>query len=186
MYVSHLSGGRHAPPLSPPAAEELDLLKQMVLFSADDERALGRVWKVLAGRSDDYLDVLLGLTAAHPRLQRALTGLDGDLPAARLETARAGFRRWLATTCARPYDPSWVARLYAAVGADEAGGWGGAAPGFRYLNLLVYPLTATVRPFLAGGGHDGGDIERMHQAWMKSMILQATLLGRGYVPEERW
>lgn len=47
---------------------------------------------------------------------------------------------------------------------------------FRYLVPLTYPIYATLRPFLARAGHTEEEVERMHQAWLKSVLLQVTLL----------
>lgn len=42
---------------------------------------------------------------------------------------------------------------------------------FRYLAALTYPIYATMRPFLAPGARDEAHLERMHQAWLKAVIL---------------
>jgi hypothetical protein len=52
---------------------------------------------------------------------------------------------------------------------------------FRYLLPLVSPITFTLRPFLARGGHGPSEVERMHAAWLKSCILQVTLWSHPYV-----
>jgi len=48
---------------------------------------------------------------------------------------------------------------------------------------LVYPIYATVRPFLERGERDTAMIERMHQAWLKAVLLQAILWTYPYVKE---
>ncbi len=50
-----------------------------------------------------------------------------------------------------------------------------------YLPALVYPVTATWKPFLAKGGASEADVERMHQAWIKSVMLQVILWSEPYV-----
>ena len=52
---------------------------------------------------------------------------------------------------------------------------------YRYLPLLFYPVTATLKPFLANGGHSPEEVDRMHQAWMKSVLLQVALWSQPYV-----
>jgi hypothetical protein len=47
----------------------------------------------------------------------------------------------------------------------------------------VYPVTATLKPFLAKKGHGAEDVEKMHQAWIKSVMLQITLWSYPYVRE---
>lgn len=68
---------RPAPPGFPDRAE-MELLLRIGLFSPDDEIALRKVWRILKGQTDDYLDMMLGMVAAHPALVPALTALRGE------------------------------------------------------------------------------------------------------------
>ena len=52
---------------------------------------------------------------------------------------------------------------------------------FRDLFLLIFPVTSTLRPFLAQKGHSDEDVEKMHAAWVKSCLLQVTLWSYPYV-----
>ncbi|MCP9462957.1 MAG: protoglobin domain-containing protein [Nitrospira sp.] len=54
---------------------------------------------------------------------------------------------------------------------------------FRYLIALLYPITATLKPFLSKRGHSAEEVERMHQAWIKSVLLQVILWSYPYVKE---
>lgn len=54
---------------------------------------------------------------------------------------------------------------------------------FRYLPAFIYPITATLKPFLAQKEHSAAEVEAMHQAWVKSVILQVTLWSYPYVKE---
>ena len=51
---------------------------------------------------------------------------------------------------------------------------------------LIYPITVTIRPFLATGGQSDSEIERMHQAWCKSVTLQLALWVRPYASDGSW
>ncbi len=42
-------------------------------------------------------------------------------------------------------------------------------------------MTATLKPFLAKTGANAKDVERMHQAWIKSVMLQVILWSHPYV-----
>jgi hypothetical protein len=53
----------------------------------------------------------------------------------------------------------------------------------RYLVAFIYPITATIRPFLAAGGHSEEQVEAMFQAWFKSITLQVALWTRPYLTE---
>ena len=54
---------------------------------------------------------------------------------------------------------------------------------FRYLAALIYPITATLKPFLAKKGHSAEQVDRMHQAWIKSVLLQVILWSYPYIRE---
>lgn len=47
---------------------------------------------------------------------------------------------------------------------------------------FIYPMTASVRPYLAAKGHDPEVVEAMHQAWFKSVTLQLALWSQPYTP----
>lgn len=176
-----------------PASEEVDLLWRIGLFSSDDERALRKLWRLLKGQTDDYLDMVLGMVAAYPALAGALAtvcreslgeSVDGSA------TVRRLFQQWLSETCLAPREPSWLERLYTrysgfpperlaqAISAE----W----PGFRYLVALSFPLVAAACALLAGCGVASQDIERMQSALLKAILLQVTLLSKLYVRKGLW
>ena len=45
------------------------------------------------------------------------------------------------------------------------------------------PITTTLKPFLAEGGADPAEVEAMHQAWVKAVLLQVILWSHPYVRE---
>lgn len=53
----------------------------------------------------------------------------------------------------------------------------------RYLIAFIYPITATIRQFLAKKGHSADQVERMYQAWFKSVVLQVALWSYPYARE---
>jgi len=172
-----------------PGAEETDLLWRIGLFAADDERALRKLWRVLKGQTDDYLDMVLGMVAAYPTLAAACqeslgSSVDGSA------AVRPLFREWLSQTCLTPREPSWLRRLYS-LGSDPSPERSMQAismklPGFRYLIALSFPLVATLRSLLVGAGLGHQDIERMQSALLKAILLQVALLSKLYVKEGIW
>jgi hypothetical protein len=53
----------------------------------------------------------------------------------------------------------------------------------RYMIAFIYPDTATIKSFLANKGHDPEEVEKMFQAWFKSVVLQGTLWSYPYAKE---
>ena len=57
---------------------------------------------------------------------------------------------------------------------------------FRYLSALTIPVTTTLKPFLAKKGASPADVEKMHAAWVKSVLMQTILWSYPYVREGRF
>jgi hypothetical protein len=182
-----------AAPSGFPVIEEIELLWRIGLFASDDERALRKLWRLLQGQTDDYLDMVLGMVAAYPALATALaaacqqnlgSSMDGSA------AVRSLFREWLFQTCLAPREPSWLKRLYS-LDSDPASERpmqtiSARLPSFRYLIALSFPLIAAMRSLLAGAGLAHQDIERMQSALLKAILLQVTLLSKLYVKEGVW
>jgi hypothetical protein len=168
--------------------DELALLRQTVLLSDDDERYLRMAGDVLRPQTEEILDVWYGFVAAHPHLVQAFAGADGQPVGAYLEAVRRRFGQWIADTCDRPYDQAWLDYQYE-VGLRHHRSKKNQADGvqaeanipLRYVLTLAYPIMATVKPFLGRAGHSAEDVEAMHQAWCKSVLLQVTLWSQPYV-----
>lgn len=175
---------------SPLSLDDLALLKQATLFTEEDERALRMAGDVLADQIEDVLDVWYGFVASHPHLVHYFTGSDGQPLGEYLSAVRKRFGQWILDTCRRPYDQTWLdyqheiglrhhrTRKNRTDGVDSV-----PEVHARYLVAFIYPITATIRPFLANKGHSAEDIDRMHQAWFKSIVLQTALWLQPYVRE---
>lgn len=182
---------------SPVSTDELAMLQAAVLFSDDDRQALRQAGELLAPQVEEILDVWYGFVGSHPFLLASFTGPNGP-DTHYLGRVRARFGQWILDTCRAEYDEGWLA--YAQEigrrhvdGKNETDGVVGTPPliPHRYLTALIYPIFATIRPFLEKGaaarsGIDAAAIDRMHQAWLKSLILQVTLWSRPYLAAGRW
>ena len=56
----------------------------------------------------------------------------------------------------------------------------------RYLWAFAGPVISDARAFLASKSHSAEEVERMHQAWAKSVLLTLTLWARPYVKDSLW
>jgi thiaminase len=56
----------------------------------------------------------------------------------------------------------------------------------RYLVAFVAPVVIGAKDFLARKGHSAEDIEHMHQAWTKSVLLEIAFWTRPYTNEGLW
>lgn len=184
--------GTAAVPRSPITPAELELMKKAVLFTADDEKALRMSKEVLADQTDAILDVWYGFVASHPHLVHFFgRKSDGQPDAAYLAAVRKRFAQWILDTAEARYDQTWldyqdeIGRRHTRAAKNRTDGVASVdVVSYRYMPLFVYPITTTLKPFLAKKGHAPEDVERMHQAWVKSVLLQVALWSRPYVPEK--
>ncbi len=175
-------------PRSPVTLEELELLKATVLLGDDDVAALRRSGRTLEGRVEDVLDVWYGFVAANPHLLAAFSSPDGEPDQAYLAAVRRRFGRWILDTARAEYDQAWldyqheIGRRHHRSGKNRTDGARAAdhIP-LRYILALLVPVTTTLKPFLAKGGAAPDQVEAMHQAWVKAVLLQLILWSHPYV-----
>jgi Protoglobin len=181
--------GTDAVPRSLVSLEELELLKATLLLGDDDLAALRRSSEILAPRVEEILDVWYGFVGANPHLLAAFSNADGQPDQHYLAAVRRRFGRWILDTARAEFDQAWLdyqheiglrhtrrGKKNQTDGADAAD----HIP-LRYVLALLIPITATLRPFLAGGGATPEEVEAMHQAWVKGVLLQVILWSHPYV-----
>jgi Protoglobin len=174
---------------SPVTGEELERLKESVLFTAEDERALRMAGDVLEDQVEDVLDVWYGFVGDHEHLIRYFSDAEGRPDTEYLGRVRRRFGQWILDTCRRTYDQEWLdyqQEIALRHTRDKKNRTDGAYEtpdhiGLRYMVAFIYPITATIKPFLAKKGHSAEDVDKMHQAWFKSVVLQVTLWCYPYV-----
>jgi hypothetical protein len=135
--------------------------------------------------------VWYGFVAANPHLLASFTNRsDGQPNAAYLEAVRRRFGQWILDTANADYDQRWldyqfeIGRRHHRSGKNRTDRVEAAEHiPYRYLPALIVPITTTLEPFLAKKGHGAGDVEKMHAAWVKSVILQVTLWSYPYCKE---
>jgi len=183
--------GSHDLERSPVTEEDLAQLKQTVLFGDDDERHLRMAGEVLDDQVEAVLDVWYGFVAAHPHLVRYFAGPDGGPIDEYLTRVRTRFGQWIRDLCERDWDRAWLdyqeeialRHTPAKKNRTDAVEAPDRIP-LRYLVAFVYPITATVREFLARKGHSEAEVDAMHQAWFKAVTLSVALWSRPYAGDE--
>jgi len=175
-------------PKSPLSAEDFALLKKTLLFTEEDEKYLRMAGEVLRDQVEQILGVWYGFVGSNPHLVYYFTDEKGNPIPEYLEAVRKRFGQWILDTCNRPYDQDWLNYQYE-IGmrhhrtkknqTDAVK----AVPHipFRYMVAFIYPITATIKPFLEKKGHSAEDVEKMHQAWFKAVTLQVILWCYPYI-----
>lgn len=172
---------------SPVTLADLETLKATVLFDPADEAALKTAGDVLGTQIEQILDVWYGFVGAHPHLVAYFSTPSGTPLPDYLARVRARFAHWILDTCQRPYDEQWlayhqeIAIRHTSAKKNETD-HADSVPyiPLRYMIGFIYPITATIRPFLAAGGHSDDEVEAMFNAWFKSVTMQVTLWSYPY------
>lgn len=172
MQPASIPGYAYGDPSLPPAPlslAEFELLKKTVTFTEDDVQALRLAGAVLADQVEEILDVWYGFVGSQPHLLAYFADPQGRPIPEYLAAVRRRFGQWILDTCQRPYDQDWLAyqfeigRRHHRLKKNQTDGVQ-AAPHIplRYVLTLLYPIVATIRPFLARKGHPPEAVERMH------------------------
>ena len=183
--------GAQATAGSPLSLEDLGLLEQTVLFTEEDEEYLRLAGDVLEDQADEVLDVWYDFVGSHPHLVYYFADRDGQPDAEYLGRVRERFKQWILDTCRRSYDQEWldyqqeIALRHTRAKKNQTDGAYSTPEHIplRYVIAFIYPITATIKSFLANKGHDPEEVEKMYQAWFKSVVLQVTLWSYPYAKE---
>jgi hypothetical protein len=177
---------------SPVSTDDLALLEATLLWTEDDDRYLRMAGEVLADQVDAVLDLWYGYVGSHPHLVHYFADADGQPIGEYLDRVRARFAQWVRDVCARPRDQAWldyqheIALRHTREKKNRTDGVDSAPEvPLRYLVGFIFPITATMREFLAARGHDAADVDGMHAAWFKAVVLHVCLWSRPYAPD-RW
>jgi hypothetical protein len=180
--------GTDAVPRSPVSLQELELLQATLLLGEDDLAALRRSGDILTPQVEEILDVWYGFVGANPHLLAAFSNAQGQPDQHYLAAVRRRFGRWILDTARATFDQAWldyqheIGLRHTRRGKNRTDGADAAdhIP-LRYVLALLVPITTTLKPFLAKGGATPDQVDAMHQAWVKAVLLQVILWSHPYV-----
>jgi hypothetical protein len=182
--------GRPEVARSPVSLADFERIKNSVLFTAADLEALHQSEAVVADQVEAILDVWYGFVASQPQLLSSFSSPSGQPQAEYLAAVRKRFARWIIDTAHADYGQAWLdyqheigLRHYRAKKNLTDSARASAIVPFRDLFALVFPVTITLKPFLANKGHSPAQVEAMYTAWVKSCLLQVTLWSYPYIKD---
>ncbi len=176
---------------APYTMADLKSLQSSLLFTEEDAKALRQSKAILADQTEAILDVWYGFVASTPELVYFFSDAKTGKPdGAYLEAVRKRFALWILDTADANYDQRWLDWQHE-IGlrhntlkknmTDHAPSV--AQVNFRYIPALTIPITTTLKPFLAKKGASTTDVEKMHAAWVKSVLMQSILWSQPYIKE---
>lgn len=176
---------------APYTMTDLKALQASMLFGDDDVKALRQSKAILADQTDAILDVWYGFVASTPELVHFFSDARTGKPdGAYLEAVRKRFALWILDTADANYDQRWLDWQYE-IGLRHnrlKKNKTDRAPSveqinFRYIPALTIPITTTLKPFLAKKGASAAEVEKMHAAWVKSVLMQSILWSQPYIKD---
>jgi hypothetical protein len=179
--------GTNAVPRSPITLAELEHLKQSVRWTEEDEHYRHLAGEVLADQTAAMVTHWRNIIANYPHLAQYSLTQDGQAIPHYSHDSGLRFQQWIVDTCLRPYDQSWldyqqeIALRHTSLKKNKTDNVQSAAfiP-LRYVLAFAAVVNETTKPYLAAGGHSAQEVEKMYQAWCKSVLLQVTLWSQPY------
>ena len=176
---------------APYTMADLKSLQASLLFTEDDVNALRQSKAILADQTDAILDVWYGFVGSTPELLYFFSNpATGKPDGAYLDAVRKRFALWILDTAEARYDQDWLNWQYEiglrhnrAKKNRTDGASSVAQVNFRYIPALTIPITTTLKPFLAKKGASAADVEKMHAAWVKAVLLQSILWSQPYIKD---
>lgn len=189
MTIPGYDYGSAAAAKSPITLRELDELKASAGFTSEDERWLRRAGDVLVDHTAAIVGAWRAVIAAHPHLARYSARPDGSKDPHYGEASGSRFQQWILDTCRRPYDRDWldyqqeIGLRHTSVKKNTTDRTE-SAPYIPLRHIIAFAAVvnspAIMKPFLKAGGDDPATVERMHEAWCKSVLIQVALWAEPY------
>jgi hypothetical protein len=176
---------------SPITLKEWEELKKSALFADEDVFYLRLSLDVLADQVDDLLKAWRGIIFLNPHLRAYDENPEtGQVDKAYAAAVAKRFGQWVLDTAKAEYDQAWLDYQYE-IGLrhhrakKNQTDHGHTLGHIRARDLIAFSAAIVVpmKPYLAKKGHPAEVVNRMYNAWWKSMILQVTLWTQPYIRE---
>jgi hypothetical protein len=179
---------------SPVTIEELEVLKQSAGFTNADHHSLHIAGEVLADQTKALVTKWRDVIASHPHLARYTQRPDGQKDGHYSEASGLRFQQWILDTCLRPYDQDWLnyqqemALRHTSIKKNRTDNVQ-SAPTIHLRHVIAFSAVINdpniIKPFLASKGHSATEVDKMYQAWSKSLWLQIALWTEPYTNTQR-
>jgi hypothetical protein len=191
--ISGYNYGDDALPRSPVSLEELNALEQAAGLTQEDQQWLRSAGEILAPQAERIVDGWRAVIGSQPELARVFLGPDGRADDAYKAAVKRRFVQWVLDVCERRHDQAWLdyqeeigkRHTPAKKNQTDHATTSPVVP-LRYLIAFTGITSTTIRPFLEESGRNAEDVQKMQNAWTKSMLLHLALWARPYVAESLW
>ena len=178
---------------SPVTLEMLQQLKETVDLTDEDLHYLALAGDILSDQAEDMVNLWRAKIGDQDHLAKWFYGPDGH-PDDRYKAAvKPRFVQWVTDVCTRPYDQAWLdyqeeiglrhtpAKKNVTDGVDAP-----PVVPLRYLVSFASVIITTAKEFLAKKGQPSVEVERMHTAWTKAVLISIALWSCPYTKDGLW
>jgi hypothetical protein len=187
--IDGYSYGEPEVPASAITLQQLEELKVSVGMTGEDEQYLRLAGQVLADQTAQVVEHWRGrIIGSIPQLSRHSRTPEGKAIPEYMAKSNLRFRQWILDTCIRPYDEDWInyqeeiALRHTSKKKNQVDGVRSTpyVP-LRDIIAFVAVMNETIKPYLGAKGHPAAEVDRMHNAWCKSLQLQVAIWARVYM-----
>lgn len=168
--------------------EDFADLKVAAGFTEETERDLRLAGEVLGDQAEQIVNHWRsGIIAGIPHLAKHSRSPEGAPDPFYLGRSNLRFQQWIKDTCLRSYNQEWlnyqqeIALRHTTARKNQVDGVQ-STPFVPLSDIIAFVaiMNETIKPYLAAKGHQAADVDRMHQAWCKSLQLQLSLWVKPY------
>jgi len=169
--------------------QEFEDLKIAAGFTEETQRYLRLAGGVLADQTEQIVNHWRsGIIASIPHLARHSRTPEGDPDPSYLGKSNLRFQQWIMDTCLRPYDQEWlnyqqeIALRHTTAKKNQVDGVR-STPFVPLSEIIAFVsvMNETIKPYLSAKGDGPEEVDKMHQAWCKSLQLQLALWVKPYM-----
>lgn len=178
---------------SPLSLDDLTKLKAAVGLTDADEATLLSAGEVLAPRAAEMVAAWRSQVGREPFLARYSAHPDGSPNPEYGAASTLRFDRWVIDACTRPLDQAWLDQQHeiglrhnrAKKNRTDHADSVDHIP-LRYLLAFTAVIIITARTYLNDGQHSAEQVDEMHAAFTKSVMLHVTVWTRAYTADDQW
>jgi hypothetical protein len=173
--------------------EELRQIEAATGWTSEDERVLREHRRIFEERAEEMVSAWRAVIASQPHLAQYFVGPEGKPDEAYKAAVKKRFVQWVRDAATRPHDQAWL-DYQEEIGlrhtpdkknvTDHA--HTPALIPLRYVYAFTAVVAQTSRKIFAEAGVTGDELQQLHDAWLKTVILHVTLWSRPYVKEGWW
>lgn len=178
---------------SPVSLDEMRELEASAGWSEQDAAILRKYGRIFEDRAGDMVDSWRAVIGSHPHLAKWFFGPDGKPDEDYKAKIQKRFVQWVHDACTRPHDQAWLdyqeeiglrhnpEKKNVTDGANTA-----SLVPLRHLYAFTAVVAVTTRKFFVEAGVSGDELQKLQDAWLKTVLLHVTLWSRPYAKEGRW